>query len=147
MRGSSGFKWGALLVLCAGMLLSGCDALFAPPRRAAPSRANYYTRISLSRTEGARNRHFSTRITYSSNFIKNPQYTVWSTTKLPPGLTLNKSSGIISGTPTQSGIWNIKVGVRDRDKGTPDQPPGKTRWYVKTYEIRIYDKYTQPRNK
>jgi Putative Ig domain len=142
MRGMSSSKWAALCVLCAGCVLSGC---FATPAPRAASRPGYYNRTSLSRTEGARNRHFSTRIQYSSNFIRNPQYTIWSTTPLPPGLTLNKTSGIISGTPSQSGIWHVKVGVRDRDKGTPDQPPGKTRWYVKTFEIRIYDKYTQPR--
>ena len=144
---SACFKWRALYVLCAGLLLSGCDGLFGPAPKARPSRTSYYTRVSLSRTEGARHRHFSTRITYSSNYVRKPVYTVWSTTKLPPGLTFSKTSGIISGTPTKSGIWNLRVGVRDRDKGTHDHPSSKTYYYNKTFEIRIYDKYTQPRNK
>jgi hypothetical protein len=142
MRYTSCLRLAALCAVGGCFVLAGCLATSSPaPRR----RTSYYTSVSLSRYEGARNRHFSTRIVYSSNFIKNPQYKLHSSTRLPPGTSLNTSTGIISGTPTQSGIWNVRLGVRDRNKGTHDQPPGKTYYYFKTFEIRIYDKYIQPR--
>jgi hypothetical protein len=37
---------------------------------------------------------------------------------LPPGLTLNGSTGVISGTPTRKGNWNFVVRVRD-SQGVP----------------------------
>jgi putative Ig domain-containing protein len=39
----------------------------------------------------------------------------WSTSALPPGLTLESSSGEISGTPTQAGAFNVLVTVTDSD--------------------------------
>jgi len=38
---------------------------------------------------------------------------VWSSTTLPKGLTLNKTTGVLSGTPTKSGKFTITFRVRD----------------------------------
>ena len=35
--------------------------------------------------------------------------TLWTITNLPPGLTYNKLTGEISGRPTQSGVWSVKI--------------------------------------
>jgi subtilisin family serine protease len=41
-----------------------------------------------------------------------PPYT-WSATGLPPGLSINSSSGLISGTPTTAGTFSVTVTARD----------------------------------
>lgn len=109
-------------------------------RTTTTTNPNYYCNINLSRTKGQIHKHFSSSITYSSNFVSDPEYYVWSTTPLPPGLSLNTSSGIISGTPSQAGFWSVKVGVRDRTRGTHGQPVGERWYYNQTYEIKIFDK-------
>ena len=35
---------------------------------------------------------------------------------LPPGLTLGQATGVISGTPTQTGIFNLHIQVADSEK-------------------------------
>jgi hypothetical protein len=45
---------------------------------------------------------------------------------LPPGLTLNPVTGVISGTPTQSGTWTPTVGVND--PGPPLQTARNIQW-------------------
>jgi len=51
-----------------------------------------------------------------------PPYT-WSITKgaLPTGLTLNRSSAVISGTPTTTGAFTFNVHVSDSASATADQ--------------------------
>lgn len=45
---------------------------------------------------------------------------VWSATTLPPGLTVAPDTGLISGTPTTAGTYNVVVKVTDRDTLTDD---------------------------
>ncbi|HEX9548477.1 MAG TPA: putative Ig domain-containing protein, partial [Acidimicrobiales bacterium] len=37
----------------------------------------------------------------------------WSASGLPPGLSLAAATGVISGSPTRRGIYNVKVTVTD----------------------------------
>ncbi len=49
----------------------------------------------------------------------------WSLTgALPPGLQLNTSSGVISGTPTSAGTWSFTAGVAD--SGSPQQTASRS---------------------
>jgi len=144
--------WVALCVLTVAAGLCGCSG--ASPKRSASSprttrsttrrrtrqkKTNYYIRsITLSRLKGMRNRHFASQIRYQSNYIRTPYY---GATGLPPGLKLNRSSGLISGTPPKSGIWHVTIFVGDRYKGTPTDPrPNRAR--TMSFEIRIYDRLT-----
>jgi prepilin-type N-terminal cleavage/methylation domain-containing protein len=45
-----------------------------------------------------------------------PSY-AWSATGLPPGLALNSSAGLITGTPTTAGSYQVTVTVSDSDNG------------------------------
>ena len=94
---------------------------------------------NLSRTKGMKNRHFSARITYSGTWIQTPDYDVRGT--LPPGLRFSKATGEISGTPSQSGFWSVKVLIRDKNKSWPEAGYERNYW-SKTYEIGIYDQLT-----
>ncbi|MGO9872199.1 MAG: putative Ig domain-containing protein [Acidimicrobiia bacterium] len=44
---------------------------------------------------------------------------IWSATSLPPGLTINSSTGVISGTPTASGAPLVTVTLNDVDGDNP----------------------------
>jgi hypothetical protein len=46
-----------------------------------------------------------------------PPYS-WTATGLPPGMTINSTTGIISGTPTTAGNYNATVTVTDAASGT-----------------------------
>ena len=46
-----------------------------------------------------------------------PPYS-WTATGLPPGMTINSTTGVISGTPTTAGTYNITVTVTDSASGT-----------------------------
>jgi pimeloyl-ACP methyl ester carboxylesterase len=52
-----------------------------------------------------------------------PPYT-WSATGLPAGIGIHSSSGEITGTPTQAGVFNISVGVKD--SGNPQKTADRT---------------------
>ena len=95
------------------------------------------THVTVRTPVGQVGHHYSTRITYRSNFIRKPQYGAWGT--LPPGLSFDSSWGQIKGTPTKPGIWTVKVGVRDRVKGTHDQPAGQQFYYIENITIRVTD--------
>src|SRR5438105_15315023 len=54
-------------------------------------------------------------VSYSATVTANGGTTpyTWTATNLPPGLVINSSSGIISGSPTAAGTFNNNVGVTD----------------------------------
>jgi hypothetical protein len=97
-----------------------------------------FCNIYLSRVRGQAFKHFSSQINFSSNFVVNGEYQIEG---LPPGLAMN-TSGLISGTPTASGFWHVKVRVRDREKGIDGSPVADNMWYYQTFEIKIFDKLT-----
>src|SRR5262249_47388821 len=47
-----------------------------------------------------------------------PASSTWSAAGLRAGLSLNTSSGVISGTPTTAGSWNVTVTATDTASGT-----------------------------
>ncbi|HYV63985.1 MAG TPA: Ig domain-containing protein, partial [Bryobacteraceae bacterium] len=46
--------------------------------------------------------------------IPDPEYIIFPTTTLPPGLQFDGTSGTLFGVPTQAGTWRIVPGVRDK---------------------------------
>ncbi len=120
------------IVLFAAICVACADA----PKRTTSNQP--YCNVSLSRNKGMVNKHFSARIQWNSNFVKNPEYIVSGT--LPPGLSLDSNTGIIDGTPTVAGFWQIQVRVRDRERGTHGQPAGEKWSYYDNVELGIYDK-------
>jgi hypothetical protein len=101
-----------------------------------------YCRIYISRTKGMVHKHFSARITYSSNYVRDPEYGYRGT--LPPGLSLDADTGSIAGIPTLAGFWNVRLYVRDRNRGTHDEKPGEKWWYYLDTELAMYDKLEEP---
>jgi len=97
-----------------------------------------YCNIFLSREKGMVNKYFSSRLTYSSNFVSTPEYGFNGT--LPSGLSLDSNTGQISGVPTLAGFYSVRFYVRDRNRGTHDQPAGEKWWYYHDYELKLYDK-------
>lgn len=85
-------------------------------------------------------RHFSARLAVKSNWIQEPVWIVFPSTPLPPGLSLDTRAGVISGTPTQSGFWTVRIGVRDRVRGfvPPDSNPA-TAYSTRDFELKIFD--------
>jgi len=59
---------------------------------------------------------------------------------LPPGLTLNPSSGVISGTPTAGGTFNFTVQVKDSEQRTDTQDLSLRVIVPVTYSCRLYRK-------
>ena len=76
--------------------------------------------------------HFDARITYqigwfrpqkgggpvniSRSAVNNPEYELFGV-GLPAGLTFHQDTGIIEGTPRESGVWRLTPAVRDRANG------------------------------
>src|SRR5262249_40063330 len=53
-------------------------------------------------------------------------YTSWTATGLPPGLSINSSTGVISGTPTNTGFFSATITVTDSAGNTLVQGVGLT---------------------
>ena len=56
--------------------------------------------------------------------VANPSLYTWSAVNLPPGLSINSATGLVSGTPTQVGTWDIQVLLTEAD-GTVRTVPFK----------------------
>src|SRR5581483_11147732 len=70
--------------------------------------------VSGNMPDGTTQAPYNTVISVSG--VSNPYQfsTIWGT--LPPGLSLNATTGTISGTPTQSGTYNFSIGATDLPK-------------------------------
>lgn len=49
----------------------------------------------------------------ADGYSKSPDAIVWSATALPPGLSLNTATGLISGTPTTPGTYSVTITARN----------------------------------
>lgn len=124
-------------VLCGSFIL-GCAAFDGTPT-AGPTAPSFYANLTISRTKGMVNKHFSTRCKLSSNYIDSVEYMIKS--DLPPGVSFDTTNGTFGGVPTLAGFWTIKIWYRDRIKGTSDHPNlGDDYWYTETFELAMYDK-------
>jgi hypothetical protein len=114
---------------------------------------------------GAVGEHFESRVLYSIGWhpgggqigsipgksaINTPEYALFGATSLPPGLSFDRSTGVLAGVPTQPGSWRLTPAVRDRDgyeyqgqgfwftQWVTDSSTGKRYYQDKnTYVIRI----------
>jgi hypothetical protein len=89
----------------------------------------------------------SAGVSMQHQFISLPSTVTWAATGLPPGLSLNANTGLLSGTPTASGIFSanvtasnangtgsLTVGIDVRpDLATAMDAPGLT-WTVESWE-------------
>jgi len=122
------------LVFCVTFIFGGCECL--EPTTSTYSAPSIRVNLYLSRLRGQTHKYFSSRITVSGNYITNLE--VIDAIGLPKGITLNKSRGILEGTPTQAGFFSVRIKFRDRVKGAGRF--GKTGHYYEDYEIKIFDK-------
>lgn len=89
---------------------------------------DFISMVNLSNAKGRVGDHFEACIHYQIGWftpkrhggsiditqsdVTNPQYVLFAHS-LPSGLTWNVATGCLSGTPTESGQWTVKPGVRD----------------------------------
>jgi hypothetical protein len=80
-----------------------------PPPTPPPTTAVTITTTSLA--YGSKGVYYSQAFTATGGTT--PYYWVVTSGALPPGLTLNANTGVLSGTPTLSGTFTFGVTVRD----------------------------------
>jgi len=127
-------KW-LLYSLCLFLILVtniGCGT----PKQVTSTQFSLNQSCYLSRYKGQTNKYFSSRIIVNSNYITNLQ--ILGVDGLPPGVILNDKRGVLEGTPSKAGFYNISVRYNDLYKGTPNY--GVTGEWTKNFEISIYDK-------
>lgn len=105
--------------------------LFVVTSASAKFGQDFMSMVSMSNTKGRVGDHFEGCVRYQIGWftpkrgggpivitdydVRNPQYVMFAHS-LPNGLTWNPSTGCLSGTPTESGQWPIKPGVRDANR-------------------------------
>jgi len=90
-----------------------------PTHRAAFRVATRLPTQGTNRCPGARGRAFSFRVNPGPEFA-DATFLTYSATNLPAGLSINPSSGVISGTPTASGVFSnswVKIAMSGGDAG------------------------------
>ena len=141
-----------LLGACAPSRGTGHSARNAAAERGPP----YRTYLDLGRTDGLINAHFSCtlkpratfwfKLQYGgglesaiSGYFRNVEYRIRD--PLPDGLRLDASRGLILGTPTKLGMWQVRIFYADRER--KHLKPGH--YYVRDVEFRIFSKLEEPR--
>ncbi|AEV85403.1 hypothetical protein ACWT_4383 [Actinoplanes sp. SE50] len=61
--------------------------------------------------------------------VANPSLYTWGAVNLPPGLSINSATGLVSGTPTTAGTWDIQILLTDAS-GTVKKIPFKWTIYA-----------------
>ena len=84
------------------------------------NRSGDYPPVSLTTDRCVLGTSFTAKIVYKSRWIESPQYGCLA--KLPPGLRFDEDRGEIRGAPTEAGVWEVFVGVRDHFKGLHETP-------------------------
>jgi hypothetical protein len=95
----------------------------------------YQVFVTLSLKKGQVGKRFKAQIAYRPtrnrpDYIKEPMFIV---KDLPPLLSFDSKTGIISGFPADPGEFSIRVGVRDKNRGTHS---GRN-WYLETFYLKI----------
>jgi hypothetical protein len=109
-----------------------------PAQPAEPAQPDHWVRdIELSAVRGEIGKPFSAEVTYDTNYLREPE---WSVTGLPPGLKFDPAKRTIGGVPTAAGFFTVNVAVRKvapRDKAT-HRPQPDERWWPATFQIEVY---------
>ena len=128
MHGNIAVLLGALAIGCVG----------GPAEPTKPEPPDHWVRdIKLSVVRGEIGKPFSSEVTYDTNYLKNPE---WSVTGLPPGLKFDPAKRAITGKPTKDGFFTVNVAVRTvaaRDEAGHKPKPDE-RWWPETFQIEIY---------
>lgn len=93
---------------------------------------DFISSVGLTNTKGRVGDHFQACINYQIGWftpkrgggsidiqtsdVQNPQYVLFARAGIPGGTYFNESTGCLVGTPTESGQWTVKPGVRDRNR-------------------------------
>jgi hypothetical protein len=81
-------------------------------------------------------------ITSPASCVAHPAF---STTGLPPGLSLDAATGAITGTPTQSGLYVIQVAVVPSDAVGTAFTAGRIAFEIQSPTLRAFSSWTDPR--
>jgi hypothetical protein len=102
------------------------------------------TYATISKTKAVLNEWFSAQVSVYSNYVDTVEYHPTAEGSLPPGVYWDYTTSTFSGTPTQTGIYNVKVLYRDIAKGTSDNPNlADNMWYFFHIEFEV-SRFQQP---
>jgi hypothetical protein len=127
------------IVLSAAMILACADT---PDYGSGSSGEN--TSLSISKSKAVVNEWYSAKLTVYSTYVETVEFSPNYEGNLPPGISFNSYSGEFSGTPTQTGVYSVKIYYRDPNKGTYAHPNlADNLWYVENVEIEV-SRFQQP---